>query len=82
MIVRHTKFYQLLKQRRILSLLRAEFDEGHLCENKEQAQREADILTQIMTVGLGDDEYPDDLPRARALRYAFRSVWERISQVT
>nr|QDO73502.1 PeniA [Penicillium griseofulvum] len=57
-----------------------QFDEGHLCEDEAKAQREADILTQIMTVGLRDDEYPDDLPRARALRYAFRSVWERISQ--
>ncbi|KAJ0420838.1 pentalenene synthase [Aspergillus carlsbadensis] len=57
-----------------------QFDEGHLCEDKEKAQREADILTQIMTVGLRDDEYLDDPPRARALRVAFRSVWERLSQ--
>ncbi|KAJ5895356.1 Terpene synthase metal binding domain protein [Penicillium taxi] len=55
-----------------------QFDEGHLCQDPLNAQREADILTQIMTTGLKDDEYKDDPPRARALRSAFRSVWERL----
>ena len=53
-----------------------------MCKDKDGAQREADILMQIMTVGLKDDEYANDLPRARALRFVFRSIWERISQVS
>ncbi|KAJ5520999.1 Terpene synthase metal binding domain protein [Penicillium fimorum] len=57
-----------------------QFDEGHLCQDPLNAQREADILTQIMTTGLEDDEYPDDLPRPRALRFAFRSVWQRLAE--